>query len=381
MTDQGANLPRLDLLRQMSDRVVFEAIVRGPATRAELSIAAGLSKPTVSQAVRRLENAGLAEAAGFRTGRRGGVGTIYRVSRAAGAVLAVRLDQSGIIVRAVDLAGEIVVEHAAGATRDLDEAALGAGLRRCVLKVKAAALAGAPVRAAVISVASPVDPRTNHVVGLPDSPFPQAIARPAELLTDLVDGPIRVDNDVNLAALAERHEGSAGHCDSFAYLYLGAGLGAAVFLANDLVRGEHGLAGEIGWLPTSTAGGPVTLARQFAGARSRGVTPAVDVQAALATLTGPETADRTALLAQLSRTAAQGAAALCAAVDPELLVIGGPLGSIPTVAAALSAELRDRWPHEIAVRTGTLGEQGPRLGATRIGLQLARDAALAALSA
>jgi len=379
MSDETSTLPRLDLLRQMSDRVVFGDLVRGgPATRAELSVTAGLSKPTVSQAVRRLAEAGIVEVAGIRAGRRGGVGTVYRVSRTAGAVLAVSVDQSGISIRAVDLAGELVAEQALAPGSDEDEAALRVRLRHGVVRAKASLPGAAVIRSAVISVASPVNPRTNEVVSLPDSPFPAAVRRPAELLADLVEGPIRVDNDVNLAALAERHEGAAMRCDSFVYLYLGAGLGSAIYLANDLVRGAHGLAGEIGWLPTSATETRRSLARHYATGSGRGA-PAVDVHASRCTLAGPDETARQALLAHLGQSAAHAGAALCATVDPELIVIGGPLGSIPAVAEAFAAALRSTWPQRVAVSVGALGEQAALLGATRVGLDDARNAALAAL--
>jgi predicted NBD/HSP70 family sugar kinase len=47
------------------------------------------------------------------------------------------------------------------------------------------------------------------------------------------------------------------------------------------------------------------------------------------------------------------AAALCAAVDPGLIVVGGPPGSVPAVADAVAAALRSRWPHDLRGRRET----------------------------
>ena len=59
-------------------------------------------------------------------------------------------------------------------------------------------------RLAVVSAADPVDRATGRLVHLPDSPFLVGELAPADVLADLVDGPVMVDNDVNWAARAER---------------------------------------------------------------------------------------------------------------------------------------------------------------------------------
>ena len=50
--------PSLDLLRSLSDEHVLRSLMsRRQATRAEIAVATGLSKPTVSESVRRLSAA------------------------------------------------------------------------------------------------------------------------------------------------------------------------------------------------------------------------------------------------------------------------------------------------------------------------------------
>src|SRR5256886_11352326 len=60
---------------------------------------------------------------------------------------------------------------------------------------------------------------------------------------------VEVDNDVTLAAAAERRRGIAGDSDGFALLWLGEGLGLAIDLGGTLLRGARGGAGEIGYMP------------------------------------------------------------------------------------------------------------------------------------
>ena len=64
--------PTLGLLRSLSDEHVLRALMaERRATRAELAVATGLSKPTVSESVRRLAQAGVVLATGEHTTGRG----------------------------------------------------------------------------------------------------------------------------------------------------------------------------------------------------------------------------------------------------------------------------------------------------------------------
>src|SRR5947209_19278419 len=79
---------RLSLLRELGEQAVLETIFRsGPITRPEIAAATGLSKPTVSAGVSRLEQAGLVRADGIRPGQRGRRPVAYVVSDRAGFVV------------------------------------------------------------------------------------------------------------------------------------------------------------------------------------------------------------------------------------------------------------------------------------------------------
>ena len=61
--------------------------------------------------------------------------------------------------------------------------------------------------------------------------------------------PSRVENDVNLAAVAEREVGRAVGVDDFVLLWADEGLGAAIVIDGRLHGGATGGAGEVGFLP------------------------------------------------------------------------------------------------------------------------------------
>ena len=101
--------PTLGLLRSLSDEHVLRALmIRRRATRAEIAAATGLSKPTVSESVRRLTDAGAVVDTGERTTGRGRIGTYYALAPTSGHALVASLAPEGIVAEAVDVYGDVV---------------------------------------------------------------------------------------------------------------------------------------------------------------------------------------------------------------------------------------------------------------------------------
>ncbi|MFD1392290.1 ROK family protein [Lacticaseibacillus jixianensis] len=66
-------------------------------------------------------------------------------------------------------------------------------------------------------------------------------------LADRLHLPVKVENDANAAAIAERWLGNAQGIDDYVCLVLGTGIGGGLVLNGQVYRGSHGMAGEIGW--------------------------------------------------------------------------------------------------------------------------------------
>src|ERR671914_2014893 len=240
--------PSLELLRSLSDEHVLRELMSRPqATRAEIAAATGLSKPTVSESVRRLSAAGVVVDTGERTTGPGRIGTYYALPATTGCALVVSIAPEGIVAEIVDVYGDVVAQSRAPVTRSPGAGRVASTLRGVVAEV--AGRSPGPIRVAVVSAADPVDRQTGRLVELPDAPFLVGALDAPAVLAEAVDGPVIVDNDVNWMARAER-----GHAD-FVYVYLGEGVGCAVVSDGEVLRGHAGLAGEIAHVVTAGPGG------------------------------------------------------------------------------------------------------------------------------
>jgi predicted NBD/HSP70 family sugar kinase len=328
-----AERPSPSVLRAMSDETVASALIAGGRmTRAELSVATGLSKPTVAQAIRRLVHKGLVRDTGVRTTGRGGVGTYYALDDAAGIGLAVAIAPEGIVVEVVDPAGN----QLARAERDVVRPAKPAAVRRLLASATRSVVGALPVghaAVAVVSAADPVDRATGRLVHLPDAPFLVGELDPAATLSAFVHGPVHVDNDVNWAA---RHEQAARErggeaTDDFAYLYLGEGLGCAMVADGEVRRGHRGLAGEVSHVLTVGPGNtaiPFTAVFDRLGVRQPG-SAAIDVDALISALDQPRR------LGVVAKAVAGVISAIVALTDPASVVLAGTWGTRPRLIDAV----------------------------------------------
>ncbi|TMQ91037.1 ROK family transcriptional regulator [Actinomadura soli] len=237
------------LLRAINDRAALEALLdRGPLTRPQISDLTGISKPTASQLLARLEEAGLVVRDGIREGLPGRTAELYRINGSAAHVAGADVTPARIRVSVADLAGTVVGEHTlptpdrtgvdvvARMAAALDGAAAAAGLTRAGLGL------------AVIGIQGAVDPATGrlgYASHIPGWHIPDLVAT----LSDGLGVRIAIENDVNLAALAERADGQAAGAGDFVLLWVADGVGMAVVLNGALHRGATGGAGEIGYMP------------------------------------------------------------------------------------------------------------------------------------
>lgn len=369
--------PSLTLLRSLSDEHVLRVLIaQERLTRSELAAQTGLSKPTVSDSVERLVEAGLVSDTGTRTTGRGRVGTYYALADDLGAALVVSIDRDGVTCELVDVRGTVLAHE----VEPIARAARPAEVRRALLNGarRAAVSADGPLRLAVVSAADPVDRLTGRLVQLPDAPFLVGELSPVDVLAPLVAGPVVVDNDVHWAARAERDAAvNSGEAtlDDFAYLYLGDGLGCAVVSDGDVRRGARGIAGEIAHITTR---GPDGRAVRFTDVFAelelrRSGSTAIDTDRLLAVVQGTtKLSDRTTQV--LAAAISDVLTALVALSDPALIVLGGSWG--PAVLDTVREEFK-RQPRSVPIRANILNGSASLTGARAHAMHQLRSAILA----
>ena len=378
-TADGPRRPTLGVVRELTDRhVVHQLLTAAELTRAELAARTEISKPTISESVRRLAEAGLLEEAGQQVGRRGPAGIYYRLRPDVGVAVAASAGPDGVLVELLDPRGRLLQRAHRPVAVPATQSELEPVLRAAIEAVVAAA--PGPVLAATLSVAGPVDRGTGRLVRLPDSPFLVDALDPVPLLSPLLGLAPVVDNDVDWAAMAERAEGSARGLDDFAYVFLGPGLGGAVVSAGRVLHGGRGLAGEIAHVRTIGPGGRACrLVEVFAelGLRRTG-SAALDVDRIRTVLDGRTAADRTTAR-QVVEALAGVIASIGTVLDPQAVIVGGPWAGHPTLADRLAPAVGHLAAVPTEIRFADLGPDAPHLGARRSAVRAAQDALIEAL--
>lgn len=365
----------LALLRRITDRhVVDQLVAAGALTRAEIAAATGISKPTVSESVRRLERDGVvAEAGRAPAGRRGPAGVHYALRADLGVALAVDGGPDGLVAEVLDVRGAVLRR----AERTTVSPVTAAELDPVLVDLVTEAVSGlpGPVRSCTVSVAGPVDRASGRLIHLPSSPFVVDELDPRSLLAPVVGVEVDVDNDVNWAALAEHDAGVAAGLDDFCYLHLGHGLGGAVVREGAVVRGHAGLAGEPAhMLTTGPAGQALRLVECFGElGLVRPGSDTIDVARVREVLTGSAEDDRRRRDAVVVAVAGV-VASVAALLNPAAVVVGGPWADAAGFLDRLTARTSRVAVPPTPVVPAALGSSAPLHGARLAALRSLRSA-------
>jgi predicted NBD/HSP70 family sugar kinase len=368
------------LLRAMNESATLALLLeRGTLTRAELRELTGLSKPTTSDVLRTLTDAGFATVIGHTSGGPGPNAEIYAINPSAAHVVAItardvtETPHPAIGAALCDLAGKVL----ARAEYDIDASDPIATVHQTVTDLcQRAGLETSAVTHVQLAVPGSYDAGSDTIRHIDVAGW----GRPG-MITELaarLDTTVSADNDVNLAAIAERHRGVGAGTSGFALLWFGAGLGCAIDLGSTLLRGVSGGAGELGYVPVgqsgkdlqSLVGGPAVLAL----AAGHGFTASTP-EAAVATAVSHVDGRASGFLRELAERIALALASVSAILDPPLVVLAGE------VAQAGGGVLRDlvaeafhsATPLRTPVAVTALTDDAALLGALDAGLKTVRD--------
>ncbi|MEV6761723.1 ROK family transcriptional regulator [Streptomyces sp. NPDC051105] len=412
--------------RAINDRLALTLLQQqGPLTAGQLKQLTGLSRPTVADLVERLTASGLITVVG-ESGeqRRGPNARLYGIVADGACLAAVDVRTESVSVLVSDLVGRVLAEGSVPVGPEAGQAAAGAAaaVEQAVELVErtakeAGAAGGGRLHTVGIGAPGLIDPASGELrdtAGLPA--WHRRLV--ATLQERFPEARVSVENETNLAALAEQQEGVARDRDTFVLLWLGHSCGAAVVLDGSLRRGASGGTGEIGFLPvpgtlalpsaTDCAGGYHSLvgATPIAElAEEYGLDPAgsADPEPAAARLVGeavrlreaprrgagncasshdgpadgcrPGPAAPALFLDALADRIAVGVAAVVAILDPGCVVLGGEIGSAggAALAARVEERLRRMSPLATEVRASALGGGAVLRGALLTARERAQD--------
>lgn len=197
---------------------------------------------------------------------------------------------------------------------------------------------------AAFSCPGAVDAEVGIINGFSAVPYIHNFPIQSEL-THLLGVPVSIENDANCAALAEVAYGAAKDVDNALFIVIGSGIGGAVIINKELIKGKNLFGGEFGFMlldddsSFSDLASPVRVANRYAVelGLSEGDISGKEL------FTRAEQADSVAMrhVEGLKNALARGIHTLLVALNPDKVVIGGAI----SVREDLIMEITERIQH------------------------------------
>lgn len=399
--------PRASRLREMSRRLVLAELAGSqPLSQADVVRRTGLSRATVASVVTELADQGrlavgsIDELGGTPPVGRGRPPRLLRLQTGPGVVAALDLGHSHLATAVADLSGTILAEDRipmnidASAQASIDAAHRQLfGLLERIDQQRDGGGAGHHGSAAhplrpleiVVGVPGPIDGGSGQLRS--GTILPGWVGVPAAEEFDRRFGqPVTLENDANLGAVGETTYGRARGVENVLYVKVSTGIGAGMILGGRLYRGSSGTAGEIGHVQVSEDGAicrcgsrgcletlssaeaAVALLRQ-----SHGPDLTIDDAVAIVRRGDP---GGVRLFTDMGTEIGRVVAAMCANIDPSMVVVGGPLVDDPGpllegIAAAVRRYTQPYVSAQLVVAGGELGQRAGLLGAIAMATELA----------
>jgi predicted NBD/HSP70 family sugar kinase len=348
-------------------------------TRRELREVTDLSRSTVSSRVEQLISAGLVREVGTAVSSGGRPATILMFDEASPTILVADIGATHGRVAVTDAGGRVLAEK-------VMLSRISSGPEPVLTQVcdhfdgllTKAGRSRASICGIGIGLPGPVDFEQKVVVRPPLMPGWHRFGI-SQLVGERFDAPVLVDNDANLMALGEQH---ARYPDaaSLVFVKVGTGIGAGIVLNGALVRGAQGAEGHIGHVRLEgstracTCGATGCLAASASGGaivaalRERGL----DVSSIpeVISLVSAGDSDALATVNAAGRQLGDVLATVVALLNPDVLVLGGDLGSTEHLLQSVHQRLLQRSQplatRRLVVASSELGDRAGVAGAVEM---------------
>ncbi len=342
------------LVREINLSTVLRYLhANAPMSRAQLANAIGLNKSTVSSLVEELIERSLIHEIGITNAGTGRPATFLDIDPGAGGIIGVELGVDFVSVILTDFCGKTLWQRLQDADpTEGQEATITQTLHLVdeaitVSREKTTRLLG-------VGVATPgtVNLDEGVLIFAPNLHWRNVPLR--KIYSQHTGLPVLVDNDANAAAVGEHLFGVARQAQNFVFVFAGVGIGGGLFLNGELYRGKSGFAGEIGhsvfmaetfqppchcgnrgcWETYANQYSIVERVRARLEVRRSSLIPQMMAESnsplSFAIITkAADAGDKEArdVLAEAGAAMGMGVANLINILNPEMVVIGGPLST------------------------------------------------------
>jgi glucokinase len=381
------------LLRDFNAQQILRLLrMHGPCSRADLTRYSGLSAPTISSGVAYLKENGLVVAMGLGPSKGGRPPDLLRFNSKAAYVAGVDIGTSLVKIALADLDGNIAEKDAFRThfrnTPDHVVSLISSGIQTLCKRKR---IPAKRLLALAVGVPGITDVQEGSVLSAPILPRWRSVPL-REIMQQKIGVRTLVENDVNLAALGEGRCGIARGVKNFVFLTVGTGIGAGIFINGHLYHGADWAAGEIGYLYVpGTEESPLTILKPGSlegmigakaierawrnlagGAGNGGSASSVRVDGG-SILDMAENGNEAAckILSQTARILADAVTNLSVVLNPSLVVLGGRIGSRPTLFKAMRRIIERNEFCRPRLAVSTLATEASMLGAVHLALSAA----------
>jgi len=340
-----------------------------PQSRANLAARTGLTRSTVSSLVDELIQANLVHETGISPSQGGRPGTLLQLNPDGGCAIGVEITVDSIMVLLTDFVAQprwqqqialdttdpdVVISQA---ERLIDEA--------LAFNARTDAIPPLGIGLGISGLVNPEEGvlKFSSNLGWRDIPLRTRLQQRFEL-------PVKVGNEASIAALGENYFGAAAGCTDFIYLVISTtALGAGIFVNGKLYQGIHGYAGEAGHVTIDPAGPLCTCGKRgcwetvlraactveliakrsergrISGAADQvpGDPGAISFQSVIDAANAGDSRAASAV-SRVSDILATGIANLVNIFNPQLIILGGPLGLamgpfLPGISTLVAAQV------------------------------------------
>lgn len=365
---------RHDLVRRINQQRLMKIVSeQNPIGIPQLIKLSGLSRPTVDLIVSVFVENGLIRESGYTHGRPGRKAALYELNPGTGFGVGVDLGGSKIACAIADIGGKILADN----YELIDPKDGSVVVAQIVESINAVAKKAKidPKKIKQISIGTPGILGSDGKLSLGANVSNLEGMHLQSTLSKLFGVEVDVENDLNLAAVGEFLHGAAKETLNFALIQLGTGIGAGVFIDGQLIRGAKGGAGEIAFLPLfgdlndswsvengllESVVGTKGIIRRFIQLSKHSSEITVKE---IFELAKNGDANAITVVDDIGKYLGYACASLTAIADPELIIIGGGIGSNPVLLPIIKKWANKLLPFEVKISSTQLDVRAGVIGA------------------